>query len=130
EARAAQRGVADRVVFAGFIPEEAKAEYFRLADAYVMPGRGEGFGIAYLEAMACGTPVVASKLDASREAVMDGRLGILVDPDDQNEVLCGIREALSRPRSVPKGIEYFSKENFQQRVVRLLMSTLAAPQEA
>ena len=72
EKKAAALGVADRVVFAGYVPEEEKADHYRLADAFVMPGRGEGFGIVYLEALACGVPVVASSLDASREAVRDG----------------------------------------------------------
>ena len=44
-----------------------------LADAFVMPGRGEGFGFVFLEAMACGVPVVASTLDGSREAVATAR---------------------------------------------------------
>ncbi len=75
EAKAACLGVADRVVLAGFIPETAKADHYRLADAYVMPGWGEGFGIVYLEAMACGLPVLGSKLDGSREALREGDLG-------------------------------------------------------
>src|ERR1051326_7987759 len=44
-------GMDVHVVFAGYIPEEEKAAHYRLADAFVMPGRGEGFGIVYLEAM-------------------------------------------------------------------------------
>ena len=69
ERKAAELGIADRVVFAGYVSETEKADHYRLADAFVMPGRGEGFGIVYLEALACGVPVVASSLDASREAV-------------------------------------------------------------
>ena len=70
----------------GLISEVEKADHYRLADAYVMPGWGEGFGIVYLEAMACGMPVVASKIDGSREAVRHGALGILVDPSDQEDI--------------------------------------------
>ena len=80
EAKAAALHVLDRVVFSGFVPEEQKADYYRLADAYVMPSRGEGFGIAFLEALACGLPVLGSKLDGGREALLDGALGLLVDP--------------------------------------------------
>jgi phosphatidyl-myo-inositol dimannoside synthase len=50
EEKARSLGVHGHVVFAGYIPESEKAEHYRLADAYVMPGRGEGFGIVYLEA--------------------------------------------------------------------------------
>jgi phosphatidylinositol alpha-1,6-mannosyltransferase len=97
EEKARSLGVHERVVFAGYIPEREKADHYRLADAYVMPGRGEGFGIVYLEALACGVPVVASKLDGSREAVRDGALGILVDPNDAEGIKRGILEALARP---------------------------------
>src|SRR5439155_2564410 len=82
ERKAVGLGVRDRVVFTGFIPEALKADYYRLADAYVMPSRGEGFGIVFLEAMACGIPVMGSRLDGSREALLDGELGVLVNPDD------------------------------------------------
>jgi len=117
EEKAVTLGLRDRVIFAGRITEEEKADYFRLADAFVMPGFGEGFGIVYLEAMACGIPVVASSADASREAVRDGELGIVVDPRNREELKAGILQALQRPRGiVPPGLEYFSFENFQRRV--------------
>jgi phosphatidylinositol alpha-1,6-mannosyltransferase len=60
-----------------------------------MPGRGEGFGIVYLEALACGVPVVASQVDGSQEAVREGALGILVDPNDAEDIKRGILEALA-----------------------------------
>lgn len=61
-------GVADRFTFTG----ERKADYYRLADAYVMPSRGGGFGIVFMEAVASGIPVVGSLIDGGREAVVDG----------------------------------------------------------
>jgi len=125
QAKARSLGVADRVVFAGFIPEKEKPDHYRLADAYVMPGWGEGFGFVYLEAMACGIPVLGSKLDGSREALRDGALGILVDPHDPDELRWGILETLKRPRGViPPGLSYFSLENFTERchaIVRRIM---------
>ena len=72
QAKVSRLGMTGHVVFTGYIPEDEKADHFRIADAFVMPGRGEGFGIVYLEAMACGIPVVASKADASREVVLNG----------------------------------------------------------
>jgi glycosyltransferase involved in cell wall biosynthesis len=125
QAKARSLGVADRVVFAGFIPEKEKPDHYRLADAYVMPGWGEGFGIVYLEAMACGIPVLGSKLDGSREALRDGALGILVDPHDRDELRWGILEVLNRPRGlIPPGLSYVSLENFTRRcheIVRRIM---------
>ena len=115
EQKANDLGVADRVVFAGYVPEDEKADHYRLADAFVMPGRGEGFGIVYLEALACGVPVVASSLDASREAVRDGMLGQVVDPDDATSVRRGILAAFETPRGVPDGLAYFSFDRFRDR---------------
>jgi phosphatidyl-myo-inositol dimannoside synthase len=121
ESKVKSLGLEDHVVFTGFISEEEKADHYRLADAYVMPGKGEGFGIVYLEAMACGIPVVASKVDGSREAVRDGMLGILVDPDNPAEIKAGILEALTRPSGIaPEGLDYFSDRNFEKRVHAIL----------
>ena len=116
EAKARSLGIGDRVVFAGFIPESEKTEHYRLADAYVMPGWGEGFGFVYLEALACGIPALGSKLDGSREALRDGDLGILVDPHNREELWQGLLEVLKRPRGIiPPGLSYFSLENFSRR---------------
>ncbi len=120
EEKARTLGVQDRVVFAGYVPEEEKADHYRVSDAFVMPGRTEGFGIVYLEAMACGVPVVASSADASREAVRNGTLGTVVDPDDLGDVKQGILEALREPHGVPDGLGYFSVEQFQERWHRIV----------
>ena len=126
ERKAERLGVSDRVVFAGYVPEEEKEDHYRLADAFVMPGRGEGFGIVYLEAMACGIPVVASSADASREAVRGGELGIVVDPDDPADIRQGIRGALDMDRGVPDGLEYFSYDRFTDRWQKTALDVGAA----
>ncbi len=123
--KARSLGITEWVIFPGQIPEEEKPDYYNLAEAFVMPGRGEGFGIVYLEAMACGIPVVGSILDGSREALQEGRLGILVDPLDLASVEAGIREALGRPRVVPSGVEFFSRDRFQERVHAMLNQVAA-----
>lgn len=116
EGKVRDLGVGDRVVFAGYLAEAEKADHYRLADAYVMPSRGEGFGFVFLEAMACGVPVLGSKLDGSREALRDGALGVLVDPRDRADLRRGLLEVLQRPRGVvPPGLGYFSLENFTRR---------------
>ena len=76
-------GVAEQVVFAGFVATEALVAHYRIADAYIMPSQ-EGFGIVYLEAMACGKPVLSGIGDGSADPLQDGRLGWSVahrDPD-------------------------------------------------
>ncbi|MGH7998985.1 MAG: glycosyltransferase [Brasilonema sp.] len=78
-------GVGDRVIFAGFIPTEELVEHYRLADAYVMPSV-EGFGIVYLEAMACGVPVLSGDADGSADPLQDGKLGWRVPHRSPNAV--------------------------------------------
>jgi len=67
-------GVTERLIFAGFVPTENLAAHYQLADAYVMPSQ-EGFGIVYLEALACGVPVLAGDADGSADPLQDGKLG-------------------------------------------------------
>jgi len=126
EEKAGALGVADRVVFTGNVPEAEKADHYRLADVYVMPSQGEGFGFVLLEAMACGIPVIASKVDGGREAVRDGQLGMLVDPGDREELKRAIFAALATPRGVvPSGLEHFSFDNFEARAHALFGQVLA-----
>jgi glycosyltransferase involved in cell wall biosynthesis len=120
-AKAVQLGVGDRVAFAGRVAESEKAAHYRLADAFVMPGYGEGFGIVYLEALACGIPVLASTLDASREALLDGEMGLLVDPRNRAELRRGLLRVLQQPRGrVPPRLDYFSFPGFVQRCHAIL----------
>ncbi len=86
-------GVADQVVFAGFVPDEDLIDHYRLADVYVMPSK-EGFGIVYLEAMACGIPVIAGDDDGSADPVQDGRVGWQVPHRDPEAVATACIEAL------------------------------------
>ena len=117
-------GVSGQVVFTGMIDENEKVDHYRLADVYVMPSLGEGFGIVFLEAMSCGIPVVASKLDGGREALRDGMLGTLVDPSNQEDIINGIKRALRSDRQIPPGLAYFSKSNFQRRVSQMIKTVL------
>lgn len=127
ESQVRQQGLTGHVVFAGRVSEEEKADHYRVADAFVMAGWGEGFGIVYLEALACGIPVVASTLDASREAVRDGELGILVNPKNPGELRDGILAALQKPKgTVPAGLTYFSYANFQKRCHEIVDSICSA----
>lgn len=127
EEKARALGVAGRVVFTGFIPEEEKADHFRLADVYVMPSSGEGFGFVFLEAMACGVPVISGNRDGGREALLQGELGILVDPFDTEALKSAIFAALDVPRGgVPEGLENFSFDNFSRRLAGVIDTMKAA----
>jgi len=109
-------GLSGRVVFTGLFDERDKPDLYNLADAYVMPSRGEGFGFVFLEAMACGVPVIGSKADGGREALRGGELGLLVDPTNPAELRAAIVETLARgERRVPPGLDYFSFGKFVER---------------
>jgi len=116
EEKARALGIRDHVVFTGFVSEREKCDHYNLADAFVMPSRGEGFGIVFLEAMASGIPVVGSTADGSREALRNGALGLLVDPGDPEALRRAIIASLRMPKRVHEGLEYFSSERFEQRV--------------
>ena len=78
-------GVGEKVIFAGFVPTEDLVKYYQVADAYVMPSQ-EGFGIVYLEAMACGLPVLSGDGDGSADPLQDGKLGWRVPHRDPEAV--------------------------------------------
>ena len=128
EQKAAQLGVAERVIFTGVFPDEEKADLYNLADVYVMPSRGEGFGFVFLEALASGVPVIGSKHDGGREALLEGELGRLVDPSNPAEIEQAIRELLAHPqREVPPRLGYFSFENFEARLSVILSGAKDPP---
>lgn len=87
-------GVAQQVTFCGFVADDELPDHYRLADVFVMPSRGEGFGIVFLEAMACGTPVLGGDQDGTRDALADGDLGMLVDPDDADAIAIALGDLL------------------------------------
>ena len=82
---AADCGVADKVVFAGAVADEELVQHYVLGDVFVMPNRRlangdtEGFGLVFLEANACGLPVIAGSDGGSTDAVRHGVNGLLVD---------------------------------------------------
>lgn len=70
------------VILTGEIADNELNDYYNLCDVFIMPSKGEGFGIVFIEALACGKIVIAGNKDASKEAILNGELGILVDPDN------------------------------------------------
>jgi phosphatidylinositol alpha-1,6-mannosyltransferase len=126
EAKVAALGLREHVLFPGHVAEAEKADLYRLSDVFAMPSSGEGFGFVVLEALACGVPVVASKADGTREAVRGGQLGSLVDPRDPDDLERAILAALSLPKAIPAGLEYFSRENFERRLADVLSQVAVA----
>ncbi len=83
-------GIAEHVVFAGAISGAEKIAFYQMADCYVAPSVYEGFGLTPLEAMACGTPVVAADASCTPEVV--GDVGLLIAPQD----VAGFADAMIR----------------------------------
>jgi phosphatidyl-myo-inositol dimannoside synthase len=109
-------GLSAIVHFAGMVDEREKNELYCAADLFVMPSRGEGFGFVFLEALACGLPSIGSTLDGSREALIEGEIGTLVDPGDPEALKAAIRHGLTLSKSVPAGLSYFSYPKFVERL--------------
>jgi phosphatidylinositol alpha-1,6-mannosyltransferase len=77
--RAAAMGLAGSVRFTGYVPEADKPAHYNLADVFLFPSAMEGFGLAVVEAMASGLPVVASNRGSIPELVVDGEGGFVCD---------------------------------------------------
>jgi phosphatidylinositol alpha-1,6-mannosyltransferase len=108
------------VRFQGWVPEAELVELYNVCDVFVMISRElasefEGFGVAFLEANACGRPVIGGKSGGISEAVVHGKTGLLVNPDDHQEIARAILRLLTE--------ESFARslgERGRQRVVREL----------
>lgn len=86
-------GVTDRVIFPGFVEQSELPLWYRAADVFVYPSQYEGFGMPALEALACGTPVIASNTSSLPEAVGDA--GLLVNPRAPQEIADALVEILT-----------------------------------
>jgi phosphatidylinositol alpha-1,6-mannosyltransferase len=98
-ALAHEAGVGHRVRFHGAVSQETLVEAYRMADLFVMPSTGEGFGIAFLEAMASGTPALGLAAAGAPDALTDGEFGTAVAEAD---LASAIGRALVAPRPEPR----------------------------
>jgi phosphatidylinositol alpha-mannosyltransferase len=122
--------VAEHITFLGLVDEETKARAFLSADVYVAPNTGgESFGIVLLEAMASGTPVLASDLEAFRRVTADGRAGASFaneDPDDlARAAIALLSDQAERTRLSAEGLlraREFDWETVAKRIVEVYES--------
>ena len=77
---AQELGIAPRVRFAGAVAHEHIGDYLRLAEVFARPSLSEGLGTAFLEAMACGVPIVGTRTGGIPDFLVDGRTGLFCDP--------------------------------------------------
>jgi glycosyltransferase involved in cell wall biosynthesis len=100
-------GISEHVIFAGFVPNEELPDLYAGADLFAFPSLFEGFGIPLLEAMASGTPIVASNVASIPEVVQDA--GLLFEPTRTEEIQYAIarltKDAELRKTLVKLGLE-------------------------
>jgi len=117
-------GLESSVHLPGFLPDEELSDHYLLADVFVMPSKKEGFGLVFIEALAHGVPVVAGNADGSAEALQNGRLGLLIDPDDPAAIAGAIRQTLQHPGDAvarQKAVaEAFNYSDYKARLLQLL----------
>ena len=119
------------VILPGKITGEELCDHYNLCDCFAMPSKAEGFGIVFLEALACGKPVLAGNQDGSVEALRNGELGVLVDPDDINEISDNLIKILKSeyPNKIiynpellrEKAIAYFGFDQFKMNLKQYLV---------
>jgi len=97
EEHASELGIRDQVSFVGEVKHEAVFSYLKSADLFVLPSYEEAFGIAYLEAMACGLPVIACEGEGPADFITHGETGFLVPPQDSDATKSVIRELQDDP---------------------------------
>lgn len=122
--------VRDCVTLTGFVSDEELGDHYNLCDVFAMPSKGEGFGIVYLEALACGKPTIGGNQDGAIDALCHGKLGALVDPDDIQKLAETIISILQgtypnsliyQPQALRQAvIDTFGLEQFQKTLARYL----------
>lgn len=113
EAQARAR-LGERVRFVGEIGDDALPDYYRAADTLALPSidRTEAFGLVLLEALACGTPVVASRLPGVRTLVDEGRTGFLVEPGDPFDLAERLAQCLREHATLAPNAVAFVRARF------------------
>lgn len=84
------------ILLCGFVPDNKLPYYYCLADVFALPSTGEGFGIVFLESMLSGTPVVGGNKDGSIDAISDGYLGKLINPNNLSSIVDAISSMLNK----------------------------------
>ena len=110
-------GMSDRVRLLGRVPQAELPALYRAADVFALPSTGDGFGIVYLEAMACGVPAVGLAVGGASDALADGELGILASEGDLAKTLVRALTQCERDPSLPARVQArFGQSAFQSRI--------------
>lgn len=105
-------GLQENVLLTGFIKDDEIIDHYLLADTFIMPSTMEGFGIVFIEAMACGIPVIAGNVDGSVDALKNGELGQLIDPLNSKEIMQSLMTADYNSNITPVQLQQSIQQNF------------------
>jgi D-inositol-3-phosphate glycosyltransferase len=98
-------GVNDRIVFAGRLEQDELPQYYSAADLLAVPSYHESFGLVALEALACGTPVVATEVGAMDSVICEGKTGCVVADSRPPAFARAIRDFVSKPLSQKESVD-------------------------
>jgi phosphatidylinositol alpha-1,6-mannosyltransferase len=127
ERLARESGAGDRIAFTGFASDALLATAYARASLFVMPSRGEGFGLVYVEAMARGVPCIGSLHDAAGDVIVDGKTGLLVDQGNIGSIADAIVSLLRNPerrRSMGEAARMRVHEEFSTPAFRARLNTI------
>ncbi len=117
------------VILTGFLKEEELTDHFLLSDLFVLPSKKEGFGIVFVEALACGLPVICGNADGSTDAIRNGELGTAINVDDLNELENTIVRYLEEPLTISARLKlqqqchhYFNEVHYRDNLRKLLIN--------
>lgn len=103
-------GIADRVIFKGYVEGEPLRRLYQESDAFVLPTREDCFGLVILEAMCASLPVISSKYaDGAFDLVTEGENGYIIDPEDTNAFADAINQLFSGGRLEEMGQNSYEK---------------------
>ncbi|SFY02629.1 glycosyltransferase family 4 protein [Cytophaga hutchinsonii] len=126
-----EHALQQQVIFSGYIKTEELPDIYSLCDVFIMPSSKEGFGIVFLEALVKGKPVIAGNKDGSVDALLNGELGLLIDPEDQYAITTALVDTLSMKADSrfynvnelhDKTINTFGMKAFTNRINDILIS--------
>ncbi len=125
----ADNALQSNIIFAGYIKDEEVTKHYQLGDVFIMPSKGEGFGIVFIEAMACGRNVIAGNADGSKDALRNGELGVILDADNVDAIANAIAEKIDNKEKYDavyavglqqKVVEYFGFAAYKQKLKGIL----------
>ncbi len=117
--------VEDRVHFIGHVSDAELPALYRLANIFVMPSTGEGFGIVFLQALASGTVAIGADADGSCDPLRDGAAGALVSLQESGALAAAIADMLAGTNGLQAGAAVFKRENFTRHAAMLLATVCA-----